>query len=71
MLAVKPFNVMLPSPLPPQGEDGFVLPVELITGVVVTVIVIEFDVAGFPDGQAIFEVNTQVTVFPFANVLLV
>ena len=35
-----------------------------------TVIVIIFDVAGFPVAQTSFEVKIQVTAFPFANVVL-
>ena len=33
-----------------------------------TVMVIVFDVAGLPVAQVAFDVNTQVTVFPFVNV---
>lgn len=36
-----------------------------------TVIVIVFDVAGEPVAQSAFDVNTQVTVFPFVNVAFV
>jgi hypothetical protein len=36
-----------------------------------TVMVIVFEVAGFPVGQVAFDVNTQVTVFPFASVVLI
>ena len=35
-----------------------------------TVIVTVFDVAGFPVAQVAFEVNTQMTVFPFVNAAL-
>ena len=36
-----------------------------------TVIVIALDVAGLPVTQAAFDVITHVTVFPFANVVVV
>ena len=33
-----------------------------------TAMVIVFDVAGFPDGQPMFDVRTQLTVFPLTGV---
>ena len=41
----------------------------MLTGNIgLTVIVIEFDVAGFPEGQIAFEVNTQDTTSLFNGV---
>ena len=43
--------------------------IETLTGKAgFTVIVNVFDVAGLPVAQVAFEVNTQVTVFPFVNI---
>jgi hypothetical protein len=36
-----------------------------------TVMVMAFEVAGFPVGQVALEVSTQVTTFPFAKATLV
>ena len=48
------------------GQNGFVEAEMLIPAgrLAFTTIVIEFDVAGFPTGQAIFDVITQETTSP-------
>jgi len=48
------------------GQNGFVEAVMLIPAgrFALTIIVIEFDVAGLPIGQAIFDVRTQETTSP-------
>ena len=62
--AVAP-SVTVPGPHLSSG----VVPV--MVGIALTVIVTVFEVAGLPLTHDAFEVNIHVTVFPFANALLV
>ena len=52
------------------AQTGFAdAPIKTLTGRLgLTVIVIEFDVAGFPVGHVAFDVNTQVITSPLSGV---
>jgi len=55
----------VPAQIAPEGFEVM----EILTGRIgLTVMVIAFEVAGFPEVQVTFEVNTHVTTFPFVRV---